>query len=252
MAVAVGMRTESLPLLLVALLLPTPGRAGSCANPSGGACVNCDNAFGRCSFDADCRGSLGCACDGAAADPGLGSSANDYGGASVEQVCGQARTVPTGQYRAPEEEVRSVTTLMMFVGTFMFSLSGVWCCIRHKRRTLDAEPSPAAWVSCLLIFFFAGPVGACFMWVPFALDACYRIPVPRARHAHGHRDGGQQQDHPPVLAMAVAQPQQQPITAVAVAEAVPDQQHVTAVVVSGESWDGTHGQPIVTGTVMRP
>ena len=155
----------------------------------------------------------------------------------------------TGRYPPPaplpiirEDGVNMASLLLL--GTFIFSISGIWCCIKHKRRTMGAEPSPAAWVSCLLIFFFAGPLGPCFMWAPFAIDACYRTPVRNPLPGQDPRGGPQ-----PVVVVAATQ--LQPITAVAVPSS---QQHgapVTAVAVD-DCWDHTQSQPIVTGHVVRP
>ncbi len=147
-------------------------------------------------------------------------------------------------------------TSLALLSAFIFSIAGIWCCIKHKRRTMNADPSPAAWVSCLLIFFFAGPLGPCLMWAPFAIDACYRTParnpVPHTGEHRQNARGGPQ----PVVAVAVTQPQ--PITAVAVPYSHPSMerlsQHgeaVTAVAVD-DCWDTARGQPIVTGHVVRP
>lgn len=91
---------------------------------------------------------------------------------------------------------------------------------------MGAEPTAVAWVSCLLIFLFAGPLGVCLMWLPFALDGCYKVQGadPRVgQEMRQHRTAtmhvyGMQQPRAggPVIAVAVAQPPQRPIQAVAV------------------------------------
>ena len=143
-----------------------------------------------------------------------------------------------------EVEVWPAPHSLTLLGAFILSVAGIWCCIKHKRRTFGGEPRPAAWVSCLLIFFFAGPLGPCFMWAPFALDACYRTPnrgvIPPTRRG---QNGGPQ----PVFAVAVTQPE--PITAVAVPCSQQHGQPVAAVAVD-DTCNNAGGQPIVTGQVV--
>eukprot|EP01043_Picozoa_sp_COSAG02_P077147 COSAG02_NODE_16742_length_1059_cov_1.017708_1_plen_222_part_00 len=184
-------------------------------------------------------GATGCTC----AD---GSAPDDYqprGFEATERLCTDIRSV--SQRIGGEERDALNRASMTLLSAFIISIAGIWCCIKHKRRTMNAEPSPAAWVSCLLIFFFAGPLGPCFMWVPFAVDACYRTPV---RGPMPHMDSGERRQ--PVVAVAVTQPQ--PITAVAVPRGTQQPGEVVTAMAVDSSWDNARGQPIVTGHVVRP
>ena len=165
-----------------------------------------------------------------------------------EQLCLSGDSTEEEVWPAPHspQDVGLNRASLTLLGAFILSIAGIGCCIKHKRRTFGGEPSPAAWVSCLLIFFFAGPLGPCFMWAPFAIDACYRTPnrgvIPPTRRGQNPHAGPQT-----VFAVAVTQPE--PITAVAVPCSQPDGQPVTAVAVDN-SWDSARGQPIVTGQVV--
>lgn len=234
--------------LLLFLVFVANGQAGTCVDPSGYYCVNCNDAEGRCSGDAECVGATGCACDDTYDAPA--DSRDNLGGVPRQHLCSDDKdedTEPTSPLQDDgielnESEVNLNRTSLTMIGAFFLSISGICCCIKHKRRTTGAEPSPAAWVSCLLIFFVAGPLGPCFMWAPFAIDACYRT---RDGPQVGQRDQSSRDELQPVVALMVTQP----ITAVA----VPSSHHgepVTAVAV-GDSWDGARGQPIVTGQVVR-
>ena len=249
---------------------------GHCVSPDGLDCVNCDDEQGGCSDDRDwyfswlpfdiwhvhlfplsfvgwcpcvcSTGGTGCTCaDGLA--PGDYASG---GFEATERLCTDIRSVQDLQRLGREERDAFNEASMTLLSAFIFSVAGIWCCIKHKRRTTNAEPSPAAWVSCLLIFFFAGPLGPCLMWAPFAIDACYRTPgrTPLHQMDIGERRQNARGGPQPVIAVAVTQPQ--PITAVAVPYGI--QQHgesVTATAVDN-SWDSVRGQPIVTGHVVRP
>lgn len=146
--------------------------------------------------------------------------------------------------------VAGVVWLLMVCAGFMIPMAGIFCCIKSKAQ-MGAQPSPMAWIGCLLIFCFTGP---CFMWIPFVLDSCYQnanvnnnqfgnVVITTQQHGQAQPSYGQPQPgygQQPIMATAVAMPQ--PAMAQATAVAMP-----TATATATGAPPG-YGAPVATVT----
>ena len=136
--------------------------------------------------------------------------------------------------------------IVMFCAFFMIPMAGIFCCIKSKAQ-MGAQPTPMAWLGCLLIFCFSGPL---FMWIPFVLDSCYNranananVVITTQQYGQSYPGYGQAQPgygQQPIMATAVAMPQ--PAMAQATAVAMP------AATASATGAPPGYGAPVATVT----
>lgn len=131
-----------------------------------------------------------------------------------------ARTACQYDYQVTEKEIDATAAaaggiwLVMMCMGFAVPMAGIFYCIKSKREKGLGEPTPMAYLGCLLIFCFSGP---CFMWIPFVIDSCYQsrtnwnmtitqqtTTVGAGGGMYGNPSGGMPLQQQPIMATAVA------------------------------------------------